>query len=71
MQNISFGWDRQSDEQSLKKFLRQFSSDQLLDTLIPRLAEAEITLVVDTLAKLMRGHLTEQEYHRLFLTEKN
>ncbi len=68
MQDICFGWDRQTDEQSLKKFIHQFSSNKLLDTLIPRLTEAEITILVDTMSKLMRSHLSEKEYHQLFLS---
>lgn len=68
MHDICFGWNRQSDEQSLKKFIRQFSSDSLLDTLIPKLTESEISLLVDTMSQVMHRHLSEKEYHQLFLS---
>ncbi len=67
---ICFGLDRATDERSLGDFLRIFSSDPLLATLIPRLSDKEINALVDTLSVLLRTHLSEQEYHRLFLGEE-
>ena len=68
---ICFGLDRATDEQSLAIFLRLFSSDALLATLIPRLDDEEIEQLVDQLTGLMRKHLTEKEYHELFLGDHN
>jgi len=66
---ICFGLDRVTDEKSLEIFLKLFSRDQLLDTLIPRLNDFEIEQVVDLLSTLMRTHLQEKEYHELFLDD--
>ncbi len=66
---ICFGLDRATDERSLAAFLRLFSSDRLCDRLIPRLSDEEILELVDRLTGLMRRHLREDEYHRLFLGE--
>ena len=66
---ICFGLDRETDEQSLAVFLRLFSRDELLRTLIPRLADEDIIQLVDTVTGLLRKHLEEEEYHELFLCE--
>ena len=64
---ICFGLDRKTDEQSLAIFLRLFSRDELLQTLIPRLSDDEIIRLVDQLTAVLRNHLQEGEYHELFL----
>jgi len=66
---ISFGFDRSTDERSLALFLSCFADQQLLDTLLPRLADQEILQVVDFITELMQKHLSEKEYHKLFLSE--
>ena len=66
---ISFGFDRSTDEKSLALFLSCFADQQLLDTLLPRLADEEILQVVDFITGLMQKHLSEEEYHKLFLSE--
>jgi len=66
---ISFGFDRSTDERSLALFLSCFADQQLLDTLLPRLADEEILQVVDFITGLMQKHLSEEEYHKLFLSE--
>ena len=67
---IAFGFDRATDEQSLEAFLRRFSDPELLKTLLPRIANEEITATVDFLTSILHKHLTEKEYHSLFLAEK-
>ncbi|MFW8602186.1 hypothetical protein ACOHYD_12000 [Desulfobacterota bacterium M19] len=69
IEEICFGWDRSTDERSLKKFLQKFSREELLDALAPRLADHELTNIIDLLTNIMKKHLREGEYHRLFLQE--
>ncbi len=66
-QEICFGLNRATDEHSLALYLKLFSRDALLQTLIPRLADDEITVLVDQLTVVLRKHLQESEYHELFL----
>ena len=66
---ICFGLDRKSDERSLAAFLKRFTNDALLATLIPRLNDEEITATLDFLTSLMHNHLKKKEYHTLFLAE--
>ena len=67
---ICFGMNRQTDEQSLDVFIRRFAAPAVLETLIPRMTDAEITETLDFLSKLMGSHLKENEYHTLFLGRK-
>ncbi|WP_035273819.1 hypothetical protein, partial [Desulfogranum japonicum] len=64
-----FGFDRETDENSLREFLQQFSKEELLTQLIPRMTDEEINAIVDTLMAVMRAHFSEQEYHALFLDD--
>ncbi len=68
---ICFGLDRATDERSLAAFLRLFSHNRLCERLIPRLSDEEILELVDRLTGLMRRHLREDEYHQLFLGDKD
>ena len=67
---IAFGLDRATDERSLILFLERFTRPELLATLVPRLTEEEIIALLDQLSALMKKHLREPEYHRLFLKDR-
>ena len=64
-----FGLTRQLDEKSLITYLKNFGDERLSTVLVPRLRDEEIDTLVDTLMVIMRTHLTNEEYHRLFLQE--
>ena len=66
---ICFGWDRPTDERSCQAFVQRFSRPALLAVLTPRLTDQELTALIDHLSGLMKSHLSEGEYHRLFLRE--
>ena len=67
---MAFGLDRATDERSLQLFLTRFARAELLATLVPRLSDQEIIALLDTLSDLMKKHLREPEYHRLFLKDR-
>ncbi|MCU0539316.1 MAG: cytoplasmic protein [Desulfobacterales bacterium] len=66
---VGFGLDRPTDEHTLAVYLQKFSDDALLKLLLPRLSAAELTEIFDLINRLMRRHMSEEEYHRLFLKE--
>lgn len=66
---IVFGFDRATDEKSLRLFLECFTDKKLLDALLPRLHDDEINATVDFLTGIMHKHLSEKEYHSLFLAD--
>lgn len=66
---VGFGLDRDTDEKTLIYYLQKFSDDSLLQTLIKRLSDAELEEIMQLLFRVMKSHLSEAEYHRLFLKE--
>lgn len=67
---VGFGLDRPTDESTLMVYLQKFSDDALMGMLIPRLSNAELSDLFDSMNRLMRRHLSEDEYHRLFLKDE-
>ena len=67
--SIAFGFDRATDELSFGLFLQRFGDKKLMETLVPRLQDEDILATVDFLTGIMRKHLSEKEYHSLFLAE--
>ncbi|NNF99835.1 MAG: cytoplasmic protein [Desulfobacteraceae bacterium] len=66
---VGFGMDRTTDENTLKYYLQKFSDDTLLDVIIGRLSDEQLSTLFDTISHLLKKHLSEPEYHRLFLKE--
>ena len=67
VQTILFGLNRSEDERSLVSFLKLFCREKLTSLLIPRMTDSEIQQTVELLSAVMRNHLSEKEYHALFL----
>lgn len=67
---ICFGFNRQTDEESLQHFVRAFARPELLEVLVPRMTDDEISTLLDDLSALMGRHFKEKEYHTLFLGRK-
>jgi hypothetical protein len=65
-----FGFDRDTDERSLRSFIKRIAGPEMLDELMPRLSSQEIESVVDLFTGLMKRHLSEKKYHRLFLGDE-
>ena len=65
-----FGYDRETDEKTMMYYLQKFSDDQHLETIIPRLTDDELNRLFEVLTHLMKNHLSEDEYHRLFLKDR-
>lgn len=68
---IGFGWDRETDENSIICYLQMFSDDQLLKTLVRRMTDAEIEEIHNLITKILTTHLNDIEYHGLFLGEEH
>jgi hypothetical protein len=66
---IGFGFDRDTDEKSLMVYLQKFSDDDLLKVLVPRLKDDELEEVFQLISRLIKTHLRDPEYHRLFLKD--
>lgn len=66
---VGFGLDRQTDENTIIYYLQKFSDDELMRVIRSRLQDRELAALFDMLSDLLRKHLNEDEYHRLFLKE--
>ena len=66
---VGFGLDRETDENTTVYYLQKFSDDQLIQTLAKRLTDEELNEIFTLLTRLLRTHLTEDEYHKLFLKD--
>lgn len=68
---IGFGLDREVDENTVICYLQKFSDDQLMSQLIRRLSDEELSEIFELISRLLKKHLSEPEYHRLFLKDKS
>ena len=66
---VGYGLDRESDEFTMTYYLQKFSDDALMALIRPRLTDAEIAEVFDLITRLMKKHLSEEEYHQVFLKD--
>jgi hypothetical protein len=68
---ICFGLDHALDVRSLVTYLRLFGREQFAALLAARMTSEEIITLVDDLTGLMKRHLSEDEYHRYFLDDRD
>ena len=67
---VGFGFNRETDENTIVYYLQKFSDDRLMQTLVKRLTDQDLADIFDLLTRLLKIHLAEEEYHRLFLKDK-
>ena len=68
---IGFGLDRETDENTVICYLQKFSDDDLMKQLIKRLSEEELSGIFEMISRLLKKHLSESEYHHLFLKDED
>jgi len=66
----AFGMDKRTDEETLMFYLQKFSEDSFIKTFIPRLKQEELEEVYLLINRLLKQHITEDEYHALFLKDR-
>ena len=64
---IGFGFDREGNEATLTYYLQKFSDDELIAVIRERMSDAELEELFDLLATLLKRHLSDKEYHQLFI----
>ncbi len=67
---VGFGLNRPTDESTLIYYLQKFSDDRLLEILVKRLSDEEMEALFHTLSATLKRHLSEPEYHQLFLKDE-
>jgi len=66
---VGFGLDRETDEKTIIYYLQKFSDDRLIEVLTKKMSSNELEEIFSLLTRILKTHLTESEYHRLFLKE--
>ena len=64
---VGIGFDRETDENTIIYYLQKFSDDTLMKELITRLSNEELEEIFSLLTRILKKHLKDSEYHRLFL----
>jgi hypothetical protein len=67
---VGYGLDRQSDENTVQFYLQKFSDDDLMKTVLKRMTDDDLAEIFDVIGKMLKKHLNEPEYHRLFLKDE-
>ena len=65
----AFGMDRTSDEETIIFYLQKFSDDEMITFLVKKLSDKELEEIYDLINRLLKSHITEDQYHKLFLKE--
>jgi len=66
---VGFGLNRETDENTVVYCLQKFSDDSLMEVLKQRMTGKELEEVFELISKVLKKHLTEEEYHRYYLKE--
>jgi TorA maturation chaperone TorD len=66
---VGFGFDRETDENTVRYYLQKFSDDALTENLLKRLTDDELSEIFFMITKILKNHLSEPEYHSLFLKD--
>ena len=66
---VGYGADRETDENTIIYYLQKFSEDRLMATLTKRMTDGELEEIFNLISRLLKNHLTESEYHKLFLKD--
>ena len=67
---MGFGFSRELDEKTLTCYLQMFSDDRFIALIRGRMSQEDMDALFDFLTRLMKQHLTEEEYHRYFLKDE-
>jgi hypothetical protein len=66
---VGYGADRETDENTVVYYLQKFSDDRFMAMMTKRMTDSELLELFDLINRLLRIHLTETEYHEMFLKD--
>lgn len=68
---ICFGLSERRDRESFAIFLQLAGREEFVNILAERLNSEEIDIFVTQFTNILREHFSEDEYHDIFLLDKN
>lgn len=66
---VGYGFDRETDENTVMYYLQKFSDDKFMAMMAKRMTDGELLELFELINRLLQTHLTESEYHGLFLMD--
>ena len=66
---VGYGADRETDENTLIYYMQKFSDDRFISLMTKRMTDDEMLELFNLLNRLLKSHLTENEYHAHFLKD--
>ncbi|MBL7211700.1 MAG: cytoplasmic protein [Desulfobacteraceae bacterium] len=66
---VGFGFSRDVDECTITYYLQRFSEDELMALIKGRMSQKDMEELFNLITRLMKQHLTEEEYHKHFLKD--
>jgi len=66
---VGYGADRETDENTLIFYMQKFADDRFMSLITKRMTDEEMLALFDLLNRLLKNHLSEAEYHELFLKD--
>ena len=68
---VGYGFDRQTDENTVICYLQKFSDDEFIAMMTKRMTDKELLELFDLINRLLKTHLNQAEYHKLFLKDNH
>lgn len=68
---VGFGMDRDTDQNTIIYYLQKFSDDALMQHLIRKMTQEELDEIFELINRILKAHLSEDEYHLLFLKDEH
>jgi hypothetical protein len=66
---VGYGYDRKTNENTIAYYMQKFSDDELVKLLAARMTDLEMDSLFNLISGLLNSHLSEEEYHKLFLKD--
>ena len=66
---VGYGFDRETDENTVMYYLQKFSDDGFMAMMTRRMTDEELLELFDPINRLLKTHLNQAEYHKLFLKD--
>ncbi len=66
---VGYGADRETDENAVIYYLQKFSDDRFMALITKRMTDDELLELFNLVNRLLKKHLSESEYHQLFLKD--
>jgi len=66
---VGFGYDRETDENTIIYYLQKFSDDKVMKKIIKKMSDEELSEFFFLITNVIKAHLSESDYHKLFLKD--